>query len=390
MFNQIVVNTQHDFRSGGEHTELGTEYGINDPGSIEVSTFDPAAWAHETLHLMGLPDKYQDVFQVGDHRYPLPENGLEGKALADALAKFGVKPNQGYVTANNKPGVAPNDIMGTGSDHGRIVAKDLRALAGFYFIRITGVQGTISNKNGQDQNYLAENLNGPNRNELLVPPGGTAHADGIYGYCVDLTRHIPNPAKGSTSSETSTSRPTPASQALAKLLSVIISRPHDPTGIFPVAGAQDAIWGITNSDDVFLTDDGRQPLADAGVDPSQTFSYQHINDPGASSPGSAAYDPASGALLAAARTLPQPADRRPPAARLLGLTFPHRVTRRDRLLVAHLRVANTGTQVSLNLLQRRGRRVKLIKHTSVSTTSSPGGDLLLIALPRAFAPAATR
>ena len=162
---------------------------------------------------------------------------------------------------------------------------------------------------------------------------------------------------------------------------MIISRPHDPLGIFPVAGAQDAIWGITNSADVFLTDHGRQLLTDAGVDPNQTFSYQHINDPGASSPGSAAYEPASSALLAPARTLPQPADRRPPGARLLALKFPHRVTRRDRLLVAQLRVANTGTQVSLDLLQRRGRRVKLIKNLGINDVE-PGRNLILVALPR--------
>jgi hypothetical protein len=381
-FNQIVINTRHDFRSGGEHTELGTDYGINEPGSIEVSRFDPAAWAHETLHLMGLPDKYQDVFQVGSHQYPLPENGLEGKALADALAKFGVKPNQGYVTAENKPGVAHNDIMGVNSDHGRLVGTDLRALAGFYFIRITGVQGTIlANKNGQDQNYLAENLNGPTRNELLVPPGGTAHADGIYGYCVDLTRHIPQQGEqldvvGNVYEQTD-----PASQALAKVLNVIVSRPHDPLGIFPVAGAQAAIWGITDSNDVFLTDDGRQLLTDAGVDPNQTFSYQHINDPGAPSPGSAAYAPASGALLPPAPTLPQPADRRRARARLLELTFPKRVTRRSRLLVTRLRLANTGTQVSLSLLQRRRGRVKLIRTLGVNHVE-PGNNLILVPLPR--------
>src|SRR5262249_12624611 len=185
------------------------------------------------LHLMGLPDKYQDVFQVGGRQYPLPENGLEGQALADALAKFGVKPSQGYITARNKPGVSRNDIMGLNSDHGRIIGKDLRRLAGSYFIRITGVQGTIlANKNGSDQSYLAENLNGPSRNELLVPPGGTAHAAGIYGYCVALTRHIPQQGEGLDVVGNVYEQTDPASQALAKVLNVIVSRPHDLNGSF--------------------------------------------------------------------------------------------------------------------------------------------------------------
>jgi hypothetical protein len=384
-FNQIVVNTDRNFRAGGENSDLGTDYGISDPGSIEVSSFDKAAWAHETLHLMGLPDKYQDVFQVGGRQYPLPENGLEGVALADALAKLGVKPNQGYLTARNKPGVSTNDIMGTNSDHGRIISKDLRRLAGSYFIRITGVQGTIlSNKNGDDQNYLAENLNGPTRNELLVPPGGTAHADGIYGYCVDLTRHIPQQGEGLDVVGNVYEQSDPASQALAKVLNVIVSRPHDPNGSFlsgAVPGAQDAIWHITNSGEDFLGDDGRQLLLAAGVDPSETFAYQHVNDPGAATPGSAAYDPSSGAPLAPAPTLPQGADPRPPAPRLLALSFPHRVKRQTRLLVATLRVGGSDTQVLIALLRGHGRRVKLIKSLGTSNVE-PGSNVLLVPLPR--------
>ena len=47
--------------------------------------------------------RYDDVFQVGNRQYPLPEKGLEGKALADALAQFGVKPSQGQVTSRPDP-----------------------------------------------------------------------------------------------------------------------------------------------------------------------------------------------------------------------------------------------------------------------------------------------
>jgi hypothetical protein len=383
-FNQIVINNDENFRAGGTATELGTDFGVSNPGSIEVTSFDQGAWAHETLHLMGLPDKYHDVFQVGGREFPLPENGLEGQALADALAKVGVKPNQGFLTAKNRPGVARNDIMGVKPEHGRISAKDLRRMAGSYFIRITGVQGTIlANENGADQNYLAEHLNGPTRNELLVPPGGTAHADGIYGYCLDLTRHIPQAGEGLDVVGNVFVQSDPASEALAKVLNVIIRRPHDPSSFFAtVPGAQEAIWQVTDRrDPALLSADTRQILVDAGVDPAQTFSYQHVTDPGASSPGSAAYDPTSGTALPPAATLPQPADRPPPAARLLGLRFPHRVKQHTRLLVARLDLGGSETQVTLVIQRAGGRRVKLVK--SLGTNSvEPGRNFLLVALPR--------
>src|SRR5581483_10555380 len=70
----------------------------------EISASNNRAWAHEVLHLAGLVDRYQDAFVVNGQKIPLGERGLSGQALADRLAKLGLKMSDGHLESIPDPG----------------------------------------------------------------------------------------------------------------------------------------------------------------------------------------------------------------------------------------------------------------------------------------------
>jgi hypothetical protein len=96
------------------------------------------------------------------------------------------------------------------SRSGRIVPKDLRNLAGRYFIRVTGVGGTVlGNKSGTEQSLVADNLNGPRRNELLVRPAARRTPTASSASASTSRSTSRNRGRDTTSSVRSTSRAIP-------------------------------------------------------------------------------------------------------------------------------------------------------------------------------------
>ena len=271
-------------------------------------------------------------------------------AEADLLAQLG-KP--GELVAGVPPGHENDILANTSNPNATLLQSDVDALIARAGVHLSALPGDlVANKDGSEQNL---GVGAPL--DLFAPRGGTAHADGLYAYCIDLHRHIPQRGKGYDVLGPASGLGASQMTALQKVIEEI-GRRQASSGLAP-DGAQDAVWAVT--DGVQPNPEAKAILDAAGVAfDQQSFSQTpHYNDPNAGGADTAAVTP--GGVVT-----PVQADRSPPPGEPLGGEDPF-ATATGRLLAARVVTGRSRRKVGLRLavdasqetvvvgLQRRGR-----------------------------------
>jgi hypothetical protein len=163
----------------------------------------------------------------------------------------------------------------------------------------------LLSKDGASQNLVATQPL-----DLCAPAGGTAHADGLWGSCMDLDKHIPAVGSGFDVLGPARRVDAPGMAELARVLDATRRVPN-----LSEIEVTAAIWAVT--DGAVPGGDARAVLDAAGVAPGLTGTA-HFSNPNAASPTTAAVSTVG--LLAPQVTSAPPDDVPPPprAVRLPG------------------------------------------------------------------------
>ena len=344
---------------------------LGDPASITPSAGE---WgnantaetnAHETLHLAGLDDQYEDNWSTSNGDTPLPKtvDPTDEASLEQWTKSAGLDEEGGYLLSKPRPG-HEKDIMG---DSNNPKAKVLQSDVDDFIQRsdiltIDGEPGTIlvSKLNGTTADENEQNLIVGADFELDVTEGEHAHVDGLVAFCIDLHRHAPQAGIHYDVLGPARDQPGPAMSALDAIARQAALRQPRPLASAP--GAQAAIWRVTDNEPPGTdSPDALAILAAAGVSADPTavpYDAPHFLNPNAGSPRSGAV---STTTVLAAPALAPPA--RPlgvaPAAHLASLQLTRRSLARPVVLSARLTLQNGGADVALRVERRVGRRWKL-------------------------------
>lgn len=347
---------------------------------------DRQVWTHEALHFAGLGDRYASFFKVGKKLYPIPDDiDLEDKkALAEWAKSQGLDINAGKAGTKALPG-HEQDIMGEifkGTEKLQQIDVDTFAVIGADELTIEGKPGDLLlNKEATAQNLM---VGAPF--ELTVKPGKDGHADGLVAYCIDLGRHSPAEGQGYDVLGSAGAQPQESMHYLQRLADVAAALQTEPLDV--PAGAQDAIWRVTDESPPF--ESGEAVLALAGI-PDITFDAPHFSNPNAGSPATAAVS-TTGVLPPPAPTPYVKALRARPAKLLAGRARVVKVKvilrgRADRVRFElqrrkrgqwrrlkrfgrrKLRPGKTGLHLSLPPLRRGAFRLVAIGDASSATAS---------------------
>ncbi len=371
--NHQILVTDDKNANGSAARAAVIGYGGGTDRAMVIPRESLYALSHEIGHLMDLPDPYTDEFvpSSGGASIPLPQNGLEGDALQAALPD-GVNASEGQVVASIDPDIEPSNQMGFPGRGGEYTEDDLRGILERANIHIHADPGTIViDKLLGDQNFA---VGAPF--DMDVPNDGSAHADGIVAYCIDLLNHD-TPAPGVNHFDV---LPTAgriggeAMSALQRVLDVVAARQPGPLEETP--GANLAIWRVT--DDAPVAADGDPAtvsiLAAAGIplDPAdKTFAASHFADPAAGIPHPVAFaSPASAMPLAPAPRPKLPRLALAHGSKLAGLRVGPRRLRAPRghraaVVVAQVTLAGAPDRVALTLTQgHHGRTVTVVRTRS--------------------------
>jgi hypothetical protein len=388
-YHEIAIRDDRD-ANGNPERSVNYEVSPPDMGQMHGSwqfTGLAGAVTHELMHLVGFRDDYTDYFHFTDgserEDIPLPARDLEGDDLQAALPA-GVDASDGVVIQKPDPGSEHGDLLAeTGPE---LRPGDLANLTDGADLNIHADPGVVLvNKNGQDQNFV---VGAPF--DLRVPKDGSAEADGIVAYCIDLLNHeTPGPGAdtfdvlpkaGQLGGE--------AMDALQRVVDVVAAR--EPGALEETPGANAAIWRVT--DNLSIEPDGDPAalaiLAAAGVPPSA--------DPSTGAPYDAPHflDPAAAISQPVALTSPQATAPLPPpppvkpspqfvlrGSKLVRLTAsPRRLrlgrSRRGAFVIAHLALGGEPDQVSLALTRRRGQRIVTVARAPARLVAA--GDAALV------------
>lgn len=352
--HHITVVKNPDYRSNVDGGSVNTS--TEQEGTWAMSDLlNPRAFAHEAMHLAGLPDRYEDVYTApGGARYVLPR-GLDDTAEVKAWLKAHVPPIPlgGTLASAPHPG-AGCDVMGAPfAACARIRRSDLKNLIAQAGVRLHADPGELLvNKDATRQDFGVGQAF-----DLFAPRGGTATANGLVVYCVDARLHIPTAGGAFDVIGPADALGDPSLARLAAVLRIVGGLPPDPD--VPQdqrRGAQEAVWAVTDPgfEDLALVGDGTralQILRSAGIDPSTVTDTPQIENPNAGAPGTAAVTP-GGTVLPAPAPAPEP-----PAVvtRLEHLGLSQTTFRAGRPARPSLAVALTGTTRMLRI--RVDRRV---------------------------------
>ena len=242
-FHQITINDSPGYRSFvDEAVPPNDGAGSGTWGSMDPDWGNGFLLAHEGLHLAGLPDQYTDVFRVKgkpDVVVPNTVDTNDATALKNWVRQVGRDPAAGVLTSRPRPGHG-NDIMATGRKGSRLLRSDVNALVSKAGVHLRGDPGDLlANKSGDQQNL---GVGAPL--DMFAKRGGKAHRDGLWAYCVDLTRHIPRSGSGLDVLGPAASLPG-ANMAQLQAVLEAVGRRQVGSAATP-DGAQDAVWAVTD------------------------------------------------------------------------------------------------------------------------------------------------
>jgi hypothetical protein len=339
----------------------------------EWSSNDPQAFPHELLHLAGFDDRYDDYFKVGRREIPLPSRGLEGRALAAELARSGVKPAQGRVIGKPHKG-HEQDIMGDASK--RITQDELNRLAEEAALEVSGDPGEIlANKDAADQNMIVgRGLT------FTIPYRNGIQLNGMEAYCIDSTKHRPEPGTRFDLLGPAAARSEPSFQALARIAKVIATRPP-PEDFLGVDGAQLAIWRVSDDTPVEPGTAAAQLLQEAQVSADQTYAGLHLANPNAGSPDTGVTTDAG--PLPPLPALTEASTPRKPSLARIGIVEPRPAAQRRGLLGIRAIVEGSGSldQVHVSIRRLVGRKSRQISF-SPSIALAEGQSAFSVPLPK--------
>ncbi|MFN8121093.1 MAG: hypothetical protein U0237_01555 [Thermoleophilia bacterium] len=352
-FHQITVNQKPGFRSfvrGGEPVN-GTQGNTGEWAAEDL--VDPAVFAHEALHLAGLPDRYDDYYvEAGTGRqFRVPDRGLNDQAQIDAWARAHVPPLRpgGNIIGKPMPGRGCDVMATTDAACRKLTKGDLKTLAGQAGVRLEAPAGDVlANKAGDQQNMgVGEPLN------LFAPRNGKAHADGLVAYCINLSDHIPAQGVGFDVIGPASSLPGPGGQQLQAVLDHIATLPRAEGGKGERDGGQEAVWAVTNPS--FAREGAAAAiLAAVGLPPTGGAGVTDVSSANAASAGTGAVN-ADGTVAPALPEVPAP-----PAVpiRLERATLSREVLRAGRAnrVELTLQITGGGPTVVLRVQRRAGAR----------------------------------
>ena len=352
-YHQITINDTPRFRSFVDGLAVPNDgTGSGTFGSTDPDWGSGLLLAHEGLHLAGLPDQYSDVFRVpGKADVPVPASvNSEDQAALNAWARqVGRDPARGVLRSRPRPGHA-NDIMGSGKTGARMLQSDVNALVSKAGVHLRADPGDLlANKSADHQNLgVGALLN------MFAPRFGSSHRDGLWAYCIDLTRH--SPVAGTVLDALGPAALLPGANMaqLQAVLEVIARRPPSEIGV-PL-GAQTAVWAVTDEGPTLFAE-AQSILTEAGVTAPLTGT-PHFADANATSPDTGAVN--TGGVLAT-----QPPSTEPPviiapridAARLLPASIPAGRTARVHL---GLSLGVTGGKLAVLVQRRTGLVTKTV------------------------------
>lgn len=370
-----------DFRSGTEDTGVPNKEGAGVAGTFGTNDLKPNILAHELLHFAGLDDRYTDTYEYKGRKYPLPENGMEGKVLKDYLA--GHKPPlppppAGRVGADNTKGTSACDVMGTGAYAAcrKISKRDLDFFGEQAGTKVTAQPGeSLLNKNESDQN-----LGVGFTTIVFTAPGHTTVANGVSAYCLDHDRSIPIEGLFDVGPKVSE---LPDYEGVGKLLEYNAglqgNLEDNPTGM------QAAIWNLTAGaplETSGVKDEAEALMASAGVaqNPALGVGLPAIADPNAGSP-------TTGAVSASGEVLPSTPEvetvETPQVVRLDVAEITPKHFRAGKKAFTDLVIAANGDVDHLDLaVQRKAGKSWKAAKTLPSRRLEPGTTVLQLGLGR--------
>lgn len=362
-YDQVkVINPLKDLKEPNpEYRSSVDELGIPNTPHVVTATFgtndlNPVVMAHESLHMVGLDDRYIDVYRYKGHEYPLPESGMEPAALAAYLK--GLKPPvpappRGEVNSKATPGTGRCDIMGPGGELPcrKISKRDLGWIESQAGVSVETKPGeTLLNKDSSSQNLV---VGYPTH--VFAGPGETTVAPGVSTYCMD---HSKLPPYGSNFDVGPPVSALPGFEGVGKLLELNAGLQASLTEAVPAM--QNALWNQTDGSAVNEEIGGtervaetRELLSKAGIAENTTGQgLTHLGDPNAGTAATGAVD-ANGNVLPAA---PSEAAAVPPSIRITAAALEPRVLSAASAAHGTLVVGASGTVAELELrLQSRAR-----------------------------------
>ncbi len=378
-YHQVTITKTGDpnFRSG--LNSAGTPNSV-DGVTGEWSTddlFSARTFAHEALHIAGLPDRYDTFYKANGREYRAPRDlDTSDKIKAWARAHVPPLPVTGDYFSRPQRGRACDVMADSEAACRKIDRRDLRNFAAQAGVRLEAKPGDLlANKDATEQNF---GVGAPLA--LFAPRLGTAHVDGLIAYCVNFDRHIPRlggpfDVVGPAAEVGGTGY-----AQLQAVLEAVGTRTPGATGEVP--DAQKAIWAVTDpTSPAFgpLGADGQAILAEAGLTPGALPGTVPFTNPNAGSPE-------TGAVTASGQVLPLPAvEPEPPAliTRLERVGLSREVLRPRRVQRVILTLDTTGAAASLVLVVQRqmGRRWRTVG-TFPTRVVGVGSSQLGLTMPR--------
>jgi len=357
-----ITKPNHEYRSSTD--ELGVP---NSPHSVSgnfgTNDLNPVVLSHETLHLVGLDDRYVDSYRYKGREITLPESGMEPAALAKYLS--GLKPPipappAGEVSAKPTPGTTRCDIMGPGFESAcrRISKRDLKWIESQAGVSVESRPGEVLlNKDSSSQNLI---VGYPTH--VFARPGETTVAPGVSTYCID---HAKLPPSGSDFDVGAVASTLPGFEAVGKLAE--LNAALQPSLTEPVPTIQNALWNLT--DGTALTEEVATPeqiaqtrdlLAKVGVGENASGTgLSHLGDPNAGTAATGAVD-ANGEVLSSE---PSEAAAVPPSVRIAVAALEPKVLPAAHAVHSTLVVASSGevSELELKLQSHTGHRWRSVK-----------------------------